>query len=218
MISGLEMKTLDYKVLSGIYFLYQNETLNYIGKAINITNRVYQHLQANAIPFNNIKYVEIADLDKIIEYEKNLIIEFKPPYNKESNPDFIRPKKPKIKDITKNVFLVKTKSQQVIPKKIVKPKTIKKIPQYTIYNLRNYLNTLNDKNFYKFISGLNNNEQSVIIARIRDEATLQATGELMGFTRERARQIQAKAMRKLLHKFIQISKQTKKEAVSGQQA
>jgi RNA polymerase sigma factor (sigma-70 family) len=53
--------------------------------------------------------------------------------------------------------------------------------------------------FDAIISPLTGREQRVLKCRFQDESSLEETGKIIGVTRERVRQIEAKALRKLRH-------------------
>ena len=72
---------------SGIYFLYQNHILVYIGKAYNLLERVHIHLGSK--DFDEIGY-ETTHWDRARKYEKELLEDYKkhhgqyPYYNRQS--------------------------------------------------------------------------------------------------------------------------------------
>ena len=68
------------KKTSGLYFLFLDKTLIYVGMSVNIYNRLGQHSIAGKV-FDEFKYVEI-DINQCIEVEHNLIELIKPKLNK----------------------------------------------------------------------------------------------------------------------------------------
>jgi len=69
----------------GIYFLYRNNELLYIGSSINIYSRIKSHYWGNKIPFNCFKFFLMQDgctMFDVIECEYYLINDLLPPYNK----------------------------------------------------------------------------------------------------------------------------------------
>jgi len=70
--------------LEGVYFLYHNDTIVYIGKSKNIYDRVSQHRKDKQ--FNKVKSIIFKDASNIDLYEPYLINKYKPALNK----DFIR--------------------------------------------------------------------------------------------------------------------------------
>lgn len=69
----------------GIYFLYRNSELLYIGSSKNILSRIKSHYWRNEIPFNCFKFFLMKDrftMNDVIEYEYYLINDLLPPYNK----------------------------------------------------------------------------------------------------------------------------------------
>lgn len=67
----------------GVYFLYDNEELVYIGMSINILNRVNSHVREKKMTFNKIKIVHTNFMDKkgIFDLESKLINKHNPRYN-----------------------------------------------------------------------------------------------------------------------------------------
>ena len=57
---------------SGVYFLYQNEKLVYIGKANNITRRILEHIEEGVKVFNSVRY-SIVPIDSLSTVETSLI-------------------------------------------------------------------------------------------------------------------------------------------------
>jgi len=66
--------------LMGIYFLYNDNNLLYIGRSTNIVSRVLKHLSNNPGLFNRVKY-KIVPIDELISEEGNFIKELNPPMN-----------------------------------------------------------------------------------------------------------------------------------------
>jgi excinuclease UvrABC nuclease subunit len=64
----------------GIYFLCHQSKLVYIGKAVNITNRIFGHISEGIKEFYSVFYIpcHVANLDQI---ESALIKYFRPKYN-----------------------------------------------------------------------------------------------------------------------------------------
>lgn len=58
---------------------------------------------------------------------------------------------------------------------------------------------VNQYNLIKMLDTLTEREKAIIISRFKDKKTLQVIGESNGVSRERVRQIEAKALRKLRH-------------------
>jgi hypothetical protein len=65
---------------SGVYFLYKDENLVYIGQTINVANRVCTHLMEELKDFNKCFFIKIRKED-LFETETKLIRHFKPKYN-----------------------------------------------------------------------------------------------------------------------------------------
>lgn len=68
---------------TGIYILYQDDEIVYVGQSKNIGQRVYAHLADNEKSFNYCAVYECADLSQheLNCLEAELIIEFLPKYN-----------------------------------------------------------------------------------------------------------------------------------------
>ena len=66
---------------SGIYVLYDDEEIVYIGKSTNIYNRIQQHKKDKV--FTSVKSIIFKEEGNIDLYEPYLIKKYKPKYNKE---------------------------------------------------------------------------------------------------------------------------------------
>lgn len=66
----------DFKI-SGIYFLLRRNKIVYIGRTINLINRIYQHSEKN---FDSIRIIK-CNIDRLEHYEIRLIRYFQPKYN-----------------------------------------------------------------------------------------------------------------------------------------
>lgn len=69
------------KITGGIYFLYNDDELVYIGKSQNIFQRIGSHIKEGIKEFNNWDYQEIDNENERSELEGYLINVFKPKYN-----------------------------------------------------------------------------------------------------------------------------------------
>lgn len=67
------------KNISGIYFLFQNNKIAYIGKSVSIFRRILEHGQW----FDTFSYIELPK-DKMDIYEKLFILKYNPEYNTET--------------------------------------------------------------------------------------------------------------------------------------
>lgn len=74
----------------GIYFLYKNNYLQYIGQAVNIANRIQWHLKEKDI--DRIFFIPVPECD-LDHVETHLINKYRPPLNKSYGPS-------KYKDLT----------------------------------------------------------------------------------------------------------------------
>lgn len=69
----------------GVYFLYRNKELLYIGSSKNIYSRIKSHYWKNKIPFNCFKFFLMKDeytMFDVIDFEYLWINDLLPPYNK----------------------------------------------------------------------------------------------------------------------------------------
>ena len=69
------------KITGGLYFLYDNDDLVYIGKSANIFYRIGTHIQEGVKDFNNWEYQIVEDEIERSNLEGYLIEIFKPKYN-----------------------------------------------------------------------------------------------------------------------------------------
>ena len=66
----------------GVYFLFDKNELVYIGKSINIENRIKQHIHDKEKKFCNVMLVEFNNISDIHTYEKIFIQKLQPKLNK----------------------------------------------------------------------------------------------------------------------------------------
>lgn len=71
------------KLTSGLYFLYKERNLVYIGKSKNIFYRIGTHIKEGVKDFDNWRYLEINDEEEMTEKETFLINIFQPKYNEQ---------------------------------------------------------------------------------------------------------------------------------------
>lgn len=77
------------KITGGLYFLYDNDSLVYIGKSSNIFYRIGTHIHEGIKEFDNWEYQIIEDEEERSNLEGYLIKIFKPKYNQEGEPNTI---------------------------------------------------------------------------------------------------------------------------------
>jgi len=65
---------------SGIYFLFLNKEIVYIGQSENIEKRVFQHLSRRKIIFDEWNYIKYPK-ELLNTKEADYILEYKPKYN-----------------------------------------------------------------------------------------------------------------------------------------
>jgi excinuclease UvrABC nuclease subunit len=72
----------------GLYHLFYDDELVYVGKSVNIQNRLKRHLKDATKEFNNVLWFLASGLsddrnniEHISQWEKRLIQELNPPYN-----------------------------------------------------------------------------------------------------------------------------------------
>jgi len=172
------VKEFIFKPRTGIYFLFEKGELAYIGKAIDIHRRVFQHSHYRV--FDKVFYIPVENDIEIIETQ--FIKHFKPRLNIRDNPD----------------------NQQEIQKETnpVKPK-VQKIPKYKLSDFPAILANTPEDILLKVLDTLSDIEKDVLIKRYglvdTDSHTLKSIGNQYGVTRERIRQIQQKAEHKIQH-------------------
>lgn len=66
--------------VSGIYFLYEDEKLVYIGQSIHIHKRVLDHYSEGKKFFNRVFFIRVEQ-NSLLKIESELIKEFRPKYN-----------------------------------------------------------------------------------------------------------------------------------------
>jgi len=83
-LSNLEMDFLKnlkiFKGFSGVYFLYRNGELRYIGCSKNIHFRIYQHTDKPNFEWDECKYIK-CNVSKMRGLERRFIDYFDPPCN-----------------------------------------------------------------------------------------------------------------------------------------
>lgn len=71
--------------LKGVYFLFQNDTVVYIGKSNDIYRRIYEHSSGRAKgpkkDFDSWEYVKFDDEESMARFESACIHAFRPKYN-----------------------------------------------------------------------------------------------------------------------------------------
>lgn len=77
------------KITAGLYFLYKQGELVYIGKSNNIFYRVGMHIHENAKDFDSFEYQIVEDENERSNLEGYLIEVFKPKYNEKLEPNNI---------------------------------------------------------------------------------------------------------------------------------
>jgi len=80
LVGSYEVNLKQYETRSGIYFLYDNDELVYIGQAFNISRRILEHLNEGVKEFNKVRY-NIVQVEALNEVETTLISSLKPKYN-----------------------------------------------------------------------------------------------------------------------------------------
>ena len=74
----------DYaRGVSGVYFLFHGDTLQYVGESSKIYMRIGDHKGAKNIPFDRYAIIECEIQQLRIIIEKINIWQYNPPYNKE---------------------------------------------------------------------------------------------------------------------------------------
>lgn len=65
----------------GVYFLFREYELLYIGKSVKCTRRVSKHKWFGRIPFEDWRVIPVDDEEDCGQLERAMIRKFKPPYN-----------------------------------------------------------------------------------------------------------------------------------------
>lgn len=68
-----------FRNISGIYFLFKNNEIVYIGKSVSIFRRILEHKHN----FDSFSYIELPK-EKLDIYEKLFILKYNPEYNTET--------------------------------------------------------------------------------------------------------------------------------------
>lgn len=76
------------KITSGVYFLYENDELVYIGESENVFSRIGTHIKEGVKDFDNWTYVEVDNTKNRKHLESFLINICKPKYNISSKTSF----------------------------------------------------------------------------------------------------------------------------------
>jgi len=79
-IGSCELDLDKLELRSGIYFLFNNDDLVYIGQASNITRRILEHITEGTKIFNKVRY-NIVPCESLNDVETTLIRSLKPCYN-----------------------------------------------------------------------------------------------------------------------------------------
>jgi len=74
------LENIPFRVYTGVYFLYREGELIYIGVSCNIAVRLWQHRVSSKV-WDEVKFIEEPDYKKAIEIEDYMISAFRPPLN-----------------------------------------------------------------------------------------------------------------------------------------
>lgn len=69
------------KTICGVYFLFQNNEIVYIGSSMNIETRLQTHKNENKKIFESYSFIEFP-VEQILEKELEYFLLYKPKYNK----------------------------------------------------------------------------------------------------------------------------------------
>lgn len=75
-----ELKPVNY-IISGVYILFQDNDVIYIGRSKNINVRLGQHWQKGKKRWNGLQIIEEHDINKQLLIEKELIRKYLPLLN-----------------------------------------------------------------------------------------------------------------------------------------
>lgn len=76
----------------GVYFLFLNEEIVYIGQSISVYNRIYQHLREGTKEFNRAFYLPVPNHVDLVQVEEHCILTFRPKYNYQTHARSCQPK------------------------------------------------------------------------------------------------------------------------------
>jgi len=84
-VSGMPFSPKKVLNCKGVYFLYRNNELLYVGSSKNIYIRIKGHYWGKKIPFNCFKFIIMNDkytMEDVIDFEYFCINDLLPPYNR----------------------------------------------------------------------------------------------------------------------------------------
>lgn len=84
-MSGMPFNAEDVLNCKGVYFLYWNNKLLYVGSSKNIYIRIKGHYWGKKIPFNCFKFILFGEeytMSDVVDFEYCWINDLLPPYNK----------------------------------------------------------------------------------------------------------------------------------------
>lgn len=85
--------------IAGIYGLFEDGKLNYIGESSNTYARIGAHINNDKLPFNDVRIYHFdSDYYTRLDIEACLIQEFVPPYNKKHVHEFAKGRDMKMDD------------------------------------------------------------------------------------------------------------------------
>lgn len=76
----IDLKPINY-IISGVYILFQDDNIIYVGRSKNIHVRLGQHWQKGKKRWNGIQIIDEKDINKQLLIEKELIKKYLPPLN-----------------------------------------------------------------------------------------------------------------------------------------
>lgn len=79
-----KIKSIKISTLRGVYFLYADDQLVYIGQSVNIPSRIRDHLRDGTKIFNAYKSIIIPIGQDLTDVEDFYIRKYNPKYNKAS--------------------------------------------------------------------------------------------------------------------------------------
>lgn len=76
------IQDIPFKQYTGVYLLYKNNVLVYVGVACDIAVRLWQHRFKQGKDWDVVRYIEETDYLNAIKIENHIINTYKPLYNK----------------------------------------------------------------------------------------------------------------------------------------
>lgn len=80
-INPQDLEKIEIPIYRGIYFLYRNDEIVYIGKSKDISRRIHEHLVRKEKEFDSYKFFKVGGTVNLDEIETHFIRKYRPIYN-----------------------------------------------------------------------------------------------------------------------------------------